>query len=56
MAKNDKKIAVIQNRINQLEAEMQAALGKKKSNQAAFNVPACLKTIADLKQDIERLK
>lgn len=55
MAKNDKKIKVLKDRIEQLEKEMQEALGKKKSGTNAFNVPERLKLIAELKQDLKRL-
>jgi hypothetical protein len=55
MAKNDKKIKVLQDRINQLEAEMQEALQKKRQGKA-YDVPGTMKKIADLKQDIKRLQ
>ena len=56
MGKNAKKILVLTERIAQLEAEMRESLQKKKSNVAAYNVPATLRKIADLKIDIQRLQ
>lgn len=56
MAKNDKKITKLQDRINELEAAMKDSLGKKKSNVVAFDVPGTLRKIEDLKKDITRLK
>lgn len=56
MSKNAKKILVLTERIAQLEAEMRESLQKKKSNVAAYNVPATLRKIADLKIDIQRLQ
>lgn len=56
MAKNDKAIRNLQNQIDKLEADMKNALQKKKSGTAAFDVPKCLKTIADLKADLKRLQ
>lgn len=55
MAKNDKKIAVLQKRISQLEAEMAEAV-KKKGKGVAYDVPGTLKKIADLKMAIKKLQ
>lgn len=54
MAKNDKKIKVLTDRIAQLEAEMQAAL-QKKGKGPAYDMPGTMKKIADLKADRKRL-
>ena len=56
MAKNSKKIKVLENRIEQLQAEMEEALTKKKHGQSAYDVPKTLKLIADLKKDIQKLQ
>ncbi len=55
MSKNAKKIQVLTNRITQLESEMKEALQKKHSSKTAFDVPKCVTTIAQLRQDIKRL-
>lgn len=55
MAKNTKKIKVLQDRIAALEAEMAEAV-KKKGKGVAYDVPGTLKKIADLKQDIKKLQ
>jgi hypothetical protein len=54
MAKNDKKIAVLTNRIAELETEMKSAL-QRKGKGPAYDGPATLRKIADLKADIKRL-
>lgn len=54
MAKNDKKIKVLQDRINQLEAEMKEVLQKK--NRGTYDMPRTLRLVADLKQDLKRLQ
>lgn len=56
MSKNAKKILVLTERIAQLETEMKEALQKKKSGTVAFNVPATVRKIADLRADIQRLQ
>ncbi len=56
MNKNAKKIAVLEARIVTLETEMKESLQKKKSNKAAFDVPGCIRKIADLRKDISHLK
>lgn len=55
MAKNDKKIKVLTDRIEQLEVEMKNALQKKTSNKVAFDVPGTMRKIADLKADLKKL-
>lgn len=55
MAKNDKKIKVLTDRIEFLETEMKTALQKKHSGKP-YDSPRTLKLIADLKQDLARLK
>lgn len=56
MSKNAKKIAVLEERIVQLETEMKMSLQKKKSGNVAFDVPGCMRKIEDLRKDITRLK
>ena len=56
MSKNAKKITLLEARIAELEAEMRTALQKKSSGKVAFNVPDCIRTIADLRKDISNLK
>jgi hypothetical protein len=54
MAKNDKKIANLTNRIKELEDAMKLAL-QKKGQGPAFDVPGTMKKIADLKMDLKKL-
>lgn len=54
MSKNAKKIAVLDKRIDQLEAEMKDAL-QKKTQGKAYDVPGTLKKINDLKLDRKKL-
>lgn len=54
MSKNAKKIAVLDARIAQLEAEIKEAL-QKKGQGKAFDVPGTLKKINDLKMDRKKL-
>jgi uncharacterized protein (UPF0335 family) len=56
MAKNDKAIRNLENQIAKLEADMKNALQKKKSGTQAFDVPKCIKAIADLKLDLKKLR
>jgi hypothetical protein len=56
MSKNAKKITVLESRIVELEAGMKTALQKKSSGKVAFDVPGCLRKIADLRKDISNLK
>ncbi len=56
MSKNAKKIQVLTDRIAQLETEMKESLQKKKSGTVAYNVPATVRKIADLRADIKRLQ
>lgn len=55
MAKNDKKVAVLSKRIEELEAEMKVAL-QKKGQGKAYDVPGTLKKINDLKMDRKKLQ
>lgn len=55
MSKNAKKISNIEQQIEKLEAEMKLSLQKKAVGKA-FDVPGCLKKIADLKKDLALLK
>ena len=55
MAKNDKKIKVLQNRITMLEKEMNEALQKKRHG-STYDVAGTTKKIADLQQDIKKLQ
>lgn len=56
MSKNAKKIALLEARIAELEAEMKTALQKKSSGKVAFDVPGRIRRIADLRKDIGHLK
>jgi hypothetical protein len=56
MSKNAKKIAVLESRIAELEAEMKMSLQRKLSGKVAFDVPGCLRKIADLRKDVSNLK
>lgn len=53
MAKNDKKIKVLETRIKQLEVEIEEA---RKTRNRGFDIPAATTLINQLKQDIKRLK
>jgi len=55
MAKNDKKIKVLQDRIATLEKDMQEALQKKRHN-TTFDVAGTTKKINELKLDIKKLQ
>lgn len=54
MAKNDKMIAKLTQRIEALESEMKVAL-QRKGKGPAYDVPKTLKLIADLTADRKRL-
>ena len=56
MAKNDKAIRNLENQIAKLEADMKDSLQKKRSGTVAFDVPKCVRMIADLKKDLAALK